>query len=271
MCSGKVKFLKADISRFEDLVDSIKKYLGLGSIEGIVHLAALVGVDEVRERPSRAIEVNVLGTLNMLELARKLDIERFVYASSVAVYGEPKYLPVDEEHPTRPINLYGLTKLMGEELLWRYYEDYGIKTIALRYFNVYGPRMRSGPYSGVIYRFITALLSGNRPIIYGDGNQTRDFVYVYDVADANLRALQTHFVGPVNIGTGYEVTINELFMIIKNILGVNVEPIRTYPRPGDIRKSRASIDRAVAVLGWKPKVRLIDGLRRTIEYYSAPL
>jgi UDP-glucose 4-epimerase len=204
----------------------------------------------------------------MLELSRKYCVKRLVFASSVAVYGEPQYLPIDEEHPKRPNNLYGLTKLFSEELLWLYRRDYDLRPVALRYFNVYGPKMRPGPYAGVIYKFITSMLRGERPVIYGDGRQTRDFVYVYDVAEANLRALKSRYVGALNIGTGRETSILDLYLKISDILGVKVEPLWEPPRPGDVRRSRARIELARESIGWSPKVTLEEGLKATIEYYK---
>nr|WP_052287768.1 NAD-dependent epimerase/dehydratase family protein [Hyperthermus butylicus] len=156
---------------------------------------------------------------------------------------------------------------MGERLLWRYMRDYGLKPVALRYFNVYGPRMRPGPYAGVVYKFITTLLWGGTPVIYGDGEQTRDFVYVGDVAEANLKALETRYTGPVNIGTGVETNINKLYWLICSLIGRCPEPRYELPRPGDVRQSKASIRLAWEKLGWKPATSLEEGLRRTIEYY----
>jgi UDP-glucose 4-epimerase len=264
---GKAKFVKADVSKYDELKEGLNNYIK--DLAAIIHLAALTNLEEVYRRPREAFKVNVLGTLNVLELARKYDINRVVFASSVAVYGEPMYLPIDEKHPTKPINLYGLTKLFSEELLWRYYNDYGLKPIALRYFNVYGPRMRPGTYAGVIYKFITSLLRGEPPIIYGDGKQTRDFIYVSDVAEANLRALESKYVGAVNIGSGKEISINELYKIIAKLLNSNIKPLRGPPRPGDVKRSRANISLALEKLSWSPKVSLEEGLKATINFYRS--
>ncbi len=266
---GRLKLLVADVRDFSKLWELLQDLRGASV--GIIHLAAMINIEEVRERPYEAIDINMGGTVNTLELARKLDAERFVLASSVAVYGEPKYVPINEEHPTNPINLYGLTKLFSEHLLWRYYEDYKLSVIALRYFNVYGPRMRPGPYAGVVYKFITTLLRGEQPVIYGDGEQTRDFIYVYDVAEANAKALNSPYVGPVNIGSGEEVSINDLYRIIIKLIGKYIPPKYGPMRPGDVRRSRAYIDRAMKVLSWSPKTSLIKGLKATIEYYLKSL
>lgn len=258
-----------DVSRWETLLHAVGEAgLGRGDVEAVVHLAAVVGVEEAWGRPRLALEVNVEGTLNVLELARLLDAERIVYASSAAVYGEPRYLPIDENHPLEPVSLYGWSKLAGETLLWQYQRAYGLRPAALRLFNVYGPGMRPGPYAGVVYRFIEALLRGEPPVVYGDGEQTRDLVYVGDVAEAMLRAVEAGYTGPANIGTGRETSINQLYRMLCSLLGGGCpEPLHKPPRPGDVRRSVASIRLAEEKLGWKPRTGLEQGLRETIKYY----
>ena len=270
--SEKFTFFNIDISNYNILIEKLKPILeGYGGPIGIIHLAAIINIVEVLKDPKRGFEVNVNGTLNVLELARTFDVERVVYASSVAVYGEPEHLPIDESHPLKPKNLYGLTKLFSEQLLWRYHEDYGVNVAALRYFNVYGPRMRSGPYAGVVHKFITALLRGEQPIIHGDGEQTRDFVYVYDVAEANVKALKSRVVGAINIGSGRETKINDLYRIICRIISKCPKPKYGPPRKGDVRRSQASIRRARETLNWEPKTPLEKGLKETIKWhFSSP-
>ncbi len=263
--NDRFKFLNLDISDLNVLREKLGIY---DDIDAIIHLAAIVGVDEAYKYPWRTVMTNVIGTLNILEYARLRDIERIVYASSAAVYGDPEYLPIDEEHPLKPLSLYGETKLVGEILLWRYMNDYGLKPVALRYFNVYGPRMRPGPYSGVIYKFVMKLLKRETPVIYGDGEQTRDFIYVEDVAQANILAMQSNYCGALNIGSGEQVTINQLYRLICRIIGYCPEPIHDKPRPGDIRHSVARIDKAIEKLGWRPKTSLREGLEKTIKYYK---
>lgn len=262
--SHRVRVVDLDVRKLE----GIGSMGGAEGVDGIIHLAAIVSLDEALLDPKLTMETNVIGTLNVLELARKLDVSKFVYASSVAVYGEPQEVPIDESHPTKPANLYGLSKLMGEQLVMRYAEDYGMEAVSLRYFNVYGPRMRGGPYSGVIHKFVTALLKGGPIKIFGDGSQTRDFVYVGDVAKANVRALFSGAVGIFNIGTGVETSVNELLGIIIEIMGIEPrEVVHEPPRKGDVRRSRACFNAAQSVLGWRPEVSLREGLRRTIEWY----
>ncbi|RLG84071.1 MAG: hypothetical protein DRO40_02590 [Thermoprotei archaeon] len=257
-----IVIVKGDIRDFELIEEIIHKY----NVEKIIHLAALVSVEEAYNNPVKCFEVNAEGTLNVLEAARKHDLERVVYASSAAVYGEAKYVPIDEDHPTRPISIYGASKLSGEVLVNSYQHNYGLSTISLRYFNVYGPRMRAGDYAGVIYKFIERALLDRPPIIYGNGSQVRDFIYVEDVARANIIALESKATGTFNIGTGKAVSITELAKIIIGILGKNLEPVYTKPRPGDIKRSIANITKAREVLNWRPQVELVDGIKKTINY-----
>ena len=264
---NRVTLVKADISNWRQLWEKTIQATRPGDVTGIIHLAAVINIVEVMKNPQHALDVNVKGTLNILELARRLDAQRVVLASSVAVYGEPQYLPIDEKHPLRPTNLYGETKLLAEHLLWHYQHTYGLKPIALRYFNVYGPRMRPGPYAGVVHKFITTLLDGDTPIIYGDGNQTRDFIYVEDVAEANLKALESSYTGPVNIGTGIETSINSLYQMICSTIGYCPKPRYMPPRPGDVQRSQAAIELAMEKLGWKPQTSLQKGLQKTIQHY----
>ncbi len=238
----------------------------VGHARGVIHLAAVVSVEAAARRPLRTVEVNVLGTASALAAAEALGASVFVYASSAAVYGEPRTIPIPETHPTRPRSLYGDTKLMGEMLAERWSER-GLRVVALRYFNVYGPGMRPGPYAGVVLRFAEALLRGRSPVIYGDGRQTRDFVYVEDVARANLLALEREEArGAINIGTGVETSINKLYELMCSLVGRCPPPRYAPPRPGDVRRSAADTERARRLLGWQPRTTLREGLEKTIEY-----
>ncbi len=258
----KIKVVKGDIRNHVLLDEIIKHY----EIDSIIHLAALVSVEEATRNPGEAVRVNVNGTHNVLETARKHDLERIVYASSAAVYGDPKYLPIDEDHPLNPKSVYGATKLGGEALVNAYHDNYGLSTISLRCFNVYGPRMKPGPYAGVIIKFIQRIKEGKPPIIYGDGTQTRDFIYVEDVARANIAALKTRATGPYNIGTGKETSINQLARQIAELMGKpDLKPIHTKPRPGDIKHSVAKIEKARKQLHWKPLVDLWKGIAEIIR------
>ncbi len=270
LLGSQVELVVADVANARSLEEKLAPHLrGYTGDLAFIHLAAVVSIVEARENPVRTLMVNVVGTGNVLELARRYDAERVVYASSVAVYGEPRSLPISEDHPTNPASLYGATKLMGEQLLWSYSREYGLSTIALRYFNVYGPRMRGGAYASVVHNFITALLEDRPPVVYGDGRQTRDFVYVYDVAEANILALQAGYQGPVNIGTGRETSILQLLETLQQITRKRIKPVHKPPRPGDVKRSVADTRRAREVLGWQPKTSLQEGLQKTVEWYLA--
>ncbi len=262
---NRIKLYVKDIRDLDDLITICRK----NNVEVIIHLAAIVGVNEVYHEPWKGLSINVMGTASVAEAARRTDVSKIIYASSAAVYGEPRYLPIDEDHPTIPVSLYGESKLMGEKILLDYMRDYGIKIASLRYFNVYGPRMRPGPYSGVIHVFIRKLLGREIPVIYGDGSQTRDFVYVEDVAEANKLFALHEYTGVYNVASGTEITINDLYKTICSMIGYCPEPIYGEKRPGDIYRSRASIEKITTTTGWKPKYTLEEGLRKTIEYMSS--
>jgi len=259
-----IVFINGDIRDSELLDKLFKKY----RFYGVIHLAALVSVNEVSQKPYEGYSINVYGTFNLLEMSRKYDVERFVYASSAAVYGDPLSLPISEDHPLYPKSLYGATKLAGEVLVNSYSINYGLSTISLRYFNVYGPRMKPGPYAGVIYIFIHNVIHNKPLTIYGDGLQTRDFIYVEDVAEANLLALESNVTGSYNIGSGNDISIKDLAYKILGLMGRNdLEIVYDKPRIGDIRYSLADISKAAQLLGWKPDTNFEEGLKRTIKYY----
>lgn len=260
--AGEVIVVRGDV-RERHLIESVVKD---HSPDALIHLAAVVSVDEVAEDPVKGFENNVLGTLNVLEAARELGVGKVVYASSAAVYGDPVRLPISEDHPLRPLSVYGGTKLAGEALATSYAGNYGMEVVVLRYFNVYGPRMRPGPYSGVVRKFIEAVLAGEPVTIFGDGEQTRDFVYVEDVARANAAALKPGVSGVYNIGTGEPVSVAGLARAVMEVAGVEVPVKYGPPRPGDIRHSYADIRRARDGLGWEPRTGLAEGLRKTIEF-----
>ncbi len=242
----------------------------LREVDAVIHLAAIASVDECRDNPCRATLVNVYGTVSMLHLALRLKAKHFIYASSAAVYGVPQRVPVSEDHPTNPLNVYGATKLAGELLSLATAREKGLRCCILRIFNAYGPRMRRGGYASVVYRFTRAILRSEPMIIQGDGSQTRDFIYVKDVARAFLAALEARAEGVYNIGSGIEVSIRELADLVNSVaksLGLKpVGIVYASPRPSDTPRSCASIDKAVRELGWKPQVRLADGLRETLKW-----
>lgn len=233
----------------------------------VVHLAALVSVPESTRDPALAYDINVNGTLNLLRACVDSGVRRFVYASSCAVYGDVERLPIKEDSPTKPQSPYGASKLEAENLVRKYYADFGLETVCLRYFNVYGPRQTYSDYSGVITQFLNRLDKGLPLVIFGDGEQTRDFVYVEDVVKANLLALETRGVaGEVfNIGTGVATSINRLAEAILEVAGKRrVEIVHYEAREGDIRHSVADISKAREKLGYNPKFSLENGLRKLL-------
>ena len=260
---GKENFriIKGDVRNKADVKEAVE------DVDCIFHLAAIVSVELSVKNPLLVNEVNVCGTLNILEESLKLNLKRFVYLSSCAVYGDPMYLPIDEKHPTKPLSPYGVSKLAAEHYCMVFYKIYGIQTVCLRLFNVYGPRQSKGPYSGVISRFIDRLKCGKPPIIYGDGEQSRDFIFVDDVVDACLRAMNCrNCIGEsINVGSGVETSINELAQIISGLFGMQkIKPVYTKPRIGEVRRSCADISKAEKLLGLKPRISLEEGLRKLV-------
>jgi UDP-glucose 4-epimerase len=261
---GDIEFEQGDIRNF----DMLQKLMS--DVDLVFHQAAEVSVLRSVEDPLRTALVNDLGTLHVLEAARRAGVKRVVFASSCAVYGDLPQLPKTEDMATRPLSPYAASKLHGETYACLYSDLYGQDTVCLRYFNVFGPKQDpSSPYSGVISIFMNKAARGEIPTIYGDGEQYRDFVYVVDVVQANLQAA----FGPgntgmvINVGTGSSVTINQLWKSVAELAGVEQEPVRAPERPGDIRESIADISRARKALGYEPKYSFFKGLEQTWKWY----
>ena len=222
------------------------------------------------QNPVLTNEVNVAGTLNLLKACLDSDVKRFIHTSSAAVYGKTEILPIREDSFSQPISPYGVSKLAAENYVKVFYEVYGLSTVCLRYFNVYGPRQRYVSYSGVITIFTSQLLNDKPPIIHGDGEQTRDFVNIQDVVDASMLALtRKNAVGEVfNIGRGIATSVNQVASMLQEITGkTKLEPVHTNPRTGDIRHSYADITKARKILGYNPKVDLKAGLTQFVRWY----
>jgi nucleoside-diphosphate-sugar epimerase len=240
-------------------------------IDFILHQAALPSVPRSVADPLTCHEVNVTGTLNLLIAAREAKVKRFVYASSSSVYGNSPEMPKCEDMPTNPLSPYATSKLAGENYCRAFFEVYCLETVSLRYFNVFGPRQNPhSQYAAVIPRFISAMLDGHPPVIYGDGLQSRDFTYVANVVYANLAACHsTNSSGSsFNVACGQRYTLLDLIEGISGLLGANVQPAFAPPRPGDVRHSSASIERAMNILGYHPIVDFEDGLRRTLHWFQ---
>lgn len=252
----KLRFFKGD-TRNRKTVKEI-----LRDVDVVFHLAALVDVSFSVKNPALVNHVNVCGSLNILEESVRQHVEKFIFASSCAVYGEPQYLPIDEKHPTNPLSPYAASKLAVEKYCNVFNKLYGLKTVSLRLFNVYGPRQEGRAYSGVITKMIERLKSGKPPIIFGDGTQTRDFIYVLDAVEAFYKAMSVpHCAGEINIGSGEETSINKLAKLLMEKFGLEKrKPIYMKPRVGDIKRSCANIERARKMLGYKPLITIVEGL-----------
>lgn len=255
-----------------DLADPAAAAAVVAGMDYVLHQAAIPSVPRSVRNPVESHRANVDGMLNVLVAARDARVKRVVFAGSSSVYGDQPTLPKREDMPTNPMTPYALQKLVSEQYGQMFTRLYGLEVVTTRYFNVFGPRQDpTSPYSGVISLFIKSLLEGARPVIYGDGSQTRDFTFVANVVDGVLRAADAPGVaGDVfNIATGGRVSLNELLAILKKILGSNLEPIYETGRLGDVRDSQADISKAERLLGYRPTVTLEEGLRQTVAWFEA--
>lgn len=240
----------------------------------VLHLAARTSVPRSVKDPVETNHVNIDGTLNILIAARDAGVRRVVYAASSAAYGETPALPKTEAMPPVPISPYGLTKLVGEMYGQVFGRAYGLENVSIRYFNVFGPRQDpSSQYSGVLSRFMLALFEGSAPVVYGDGEQSRDFTYVENVVDVSLRACEVPGIsGKVfNGGTGFRISLNDVLRALSAITGSPVRAKYDPPRPGDILHSQADIGLAAKLLSYSPRISFEEGLRRTWKWYSEAL
>ena len=256
-----------------DIVDAKLCQRAAEGVTGVLHEAAQVSVPRSVEDPVRSYAVNVTGTLNLLEAARSAGASRFLMAASSAAYGDSEELPKHEGMIPAPLSPYASGKVAGEHLLRVYGSCYDMTTVALRYFNVFGPRQADdSPYTGVIAIFVRMLLDGRTPTIYGDGEQTRDFTFVDNVVEANLRALEVEGAEPgcvINVGGGERISLNELYSAIAGELGGEPKPGYGPGRAGDVRHSLAAVEKAGAVLGYSPLVTWREGLAKTLAWYKA--
>jgi nucleoside-diphosphate-sugar epimerase len=242
----------------------------VAGVDFVLHQAAIPSVPLSVADPITSHRANVDGTLNVLVAARDAGVRRIVFAGSSSAYGNTPTLPKHEEMPADPLSPYALQKVVGEQYLQMFTRLYGLETVSLRYFNVFGPRQDpSSAYSGVISVFATALLDGRAPTIYGDGEQTRDFTYVSDVVDGVLSACQAPQASGevINLATGGRISLNLLFETMSRLVGGKVTPVYAEERAGDVRDSQADITKARRLLGFEPRVSLEEGLRRTVEWY----
>jgi UDP-glucose 4-epimerase len=257
------RFYEKEICSSE-ITDIFKKEL----FDFVYHEAAQIDVQKSISDPMFDGDVNILGTINILKACIESNVKKIIYASSAAVYGEPQYLGIDENHPVRPISYYGISKYTPENYIETFSKIFNIDYTILRYANVYGIRQDPKGEGGVISIFIDKLFKGESPTIFGDGCATRDFIYVDDVIEANIKALNRGSRKVFNIGTGKAISVKELFDIMKEIMKSDLEVQHREVRKGDIRHSFFDVKSAKEALGWAPKYRVEEGLNKTIQYYQ---
>jgi UDP-glucose 4-epimerase len=258
-----VEFLEGDLANPDVAARAVS------GVDYVLHQAAIPSVPRSVQDPVTSNRANITSTLNVLVAARDAGVKRLVYAGSSSAYGNTPTLPKREDMPANPLSPYALQKLVGEQYCQLFTQLYGFETVTTRYFNVFGPRQDPGsPYSGVISLFSTALLEGRQPVIYGDGEQTRDFTYVANVVDGVLRALEAPKAAGevINVATGGRISLNELLRVMNRIVGTHIGPVYQPARSGDVKDSQADISKAHSLLGYVPQVTLEDGLRRTLEW-----
>ena len=250
--------------------DGLSRVFAAERPEVIIHNAAQISVRSSMADPSFDAHVNVVGSVNVLQLAVTHGCERVLFASTGAVYSEPVRLPMDESHPAVPASAYGTSKLAVESYLRLYNEVYGLQYVAFRYGNVYGPRQDPGGEAGVVPIFASQMLSGRQVTIYGDGSKTRDYLYISNVVEANLAAMRLPKAAEVlNLARGVEVSDYEVFDLVRSAVGSDVEPVYAEKRPGEVDRVCIDSSRASEVLGWTPTVEPAEGIRRSVEHLRA--
>jgi UDP-glucose 4-epimerase len=270
LSSGKIKnlnpratFYHADITQA-----SIVEILGKEQPDLIFHLAAQTSVSRSTKEPFFDSNVNVLGTLRLLEAARRSNVEKIIFSSTGgALYGDPETIPCRDDAPVEPISPYGMSKYLAEQYLRYYYRQHRLNYTCLRYGNVYGPRQDPNGEAGVIAIFAAAMLEGKQPQIFGDGTQMRDFVSVFDVVDANIAAIDRGDGAEMNIASGEAISVNRVFEILKSVTGYRWNALHGPGRPGDVYRISLDCSRAAAELGWKPRTGLEAGLAETVEFF----
>jgi len=273
LSSGKRDYINARAKFYEADIRDQKKIEEIFAAEKpdfVCHLAAQIDVRQSVEDPIFDNAVNVVGGLNVLRAAKANGVKKIIFSSTGgALYGGAETMPTPEEYPTYPLSPYGINKLAFEKYLNYYYKAFGQKYVSLRFANVYGPRQYKGGEAGVVSIFVDHAVNGKTSFIYGDGRQTRDFIYVGDVADAFLKAMETDFIGEINISTGLENDLLEVVAAIERAAGRKMSCEFREARPGEERRSCLSYEKAKKILGWQPAVSLEEGIRRTIEWAKA--
>jgi UDP-glucose 4-epimerase len=276
LSSGKIEnldpralFYQQDITDLE----MMERVFMLHKPRYVFHLAAQISVSQSVKDPIEDARINILGTLNLLNLSVKYGVEKFIFSSTGgAIYGDDvSEIPTSEKEFPKPFSPYGIAKFSVENYLRFYSEQYGLKYVALRYANVYGERQDPHGEAGVVAIFSKRMLANDEVIIFGDGENVRDYVYAGDVARANVLAMEKVENEVINIGTGIGTSVNELFALLKEITGYQKEPVYADPRPGDLRKSILKWDKAKELMGWEPTVKLEDGLVKTVEFFRTEM
>jgi len=262
---GEIDLIEGDIRDLETCRQAAEE------VDFVLHQAALPSVPRSIEDPVLTNEINIGGTLNLLLAAKEKKVRKFVFASSSSVYGDDETLPKREGVEGAPLSPYAVTKLIGEKYCQVFNRVFGLSTVSLRYFNIFGPRQDPfSQYAAVIPIFITKIIQGERPVIFGDGEQSRDFTYVTNIVEANRLAIEASEISGevINVACGDKTTVNQLFETIRKLLQKDLAPIHEEPRPGDIRHSFADITKAQGVLKYEAKISLSEGLRETIRWYQ---
>ena len=263
--ADRIEFVQGDVCHPSDVASAIR------GVSCVFHQAAIASVPRSVEQPLETHAACVTGTLNVLDQARRAGVKRVVYAASSSAYGNLPYASKRESDLPQPLSPYAAAKLAGELYCQAFFHTYGLETVGLRYFNVFGPRQDpAGPYAAVIPVFISKVLARQRPVIFGDGRQSRDFAYVENVVSANLLAAETPGIGgrTFNVGSGRSVSLLDLLAALNRILGTEVSPVFEPARAGDVRDSLADVTQTASCLGYEPAVGLEEGLRRTVNYYQ---
>lgn len=267
IANKQVRFIKGDIRDYNLLTDITK------NVDAVFHEAAIISVTQSIQNPFLTNEVNITGTLNLLKACLNNNVKRFIFASSAAVYGVTSTPEMNENMATNPISPYGVSKLTGEGYLRSFYNTYGLETVALRYFNIFGPRQAfniQAQYGGVISIFLGRLCNNMPPVVYGDGEQTRDFIYIKDIVEANILALNSKKAlgETINIGSGKRISINYLAQVLKELTGkTELKNVYTDTRPGDVKHGYADITKAKNLLDYKPTFSFEDGLASLVKWY----
>lgn len=259
---GKIKIVKGDVRSYGKLKSAAK------GCDVIFHMAAQVGNVLSLQKPQESMDINAGGAINAVNACKENRIKSLIYSSSCAIFGETRYVPVDEKHPLNPVSPYGVTKLAGEQICIALGSYHDIKACCLRYFNVYGKNQRFNPYGNVLPIFAERLAKNQELIIYGDGNQTRDFIDVRDVVAANIIAFERQAAGAYNIGTGKASTVNELVKFVKEAAGKEIKAVNRPPRAGEVRDSVANISKARKELGFSPKITLRRGVKDYFGWFG---